>query len=228
MKAACVVPSSNPGGSIMTESFYTFYRLIPFELHPAIVHLPIGLLIGALIFDLLYATIELKSLESAGTWCLVLGAVGGALAVLSGMGEKGTLGHVTEQGHELLERHELVGYVLLGLFALLAIWSLASRGVPQRARKLFLLLMLLGVGALGYQGYLGGEMVYFQAVGVRMEPMKQLVGQELVAPGAEPSPTPVPAVPESSAASPTPVPAVPESSAASPTPQPVPTTTPSP
>lgn len=188
----------------MPESFYMFYRLIPFELHPAIVHLPIGLLIGALIFDLLYAITELDSLESAGSWCLVLGAVGAGLAVLSGLGEEGTMGRVTERGHELMEQHELLGYILFGLFAVLAIWSLAARGVPQGGRGLFLVLMLLGVGALGYQGYLGGQMVYSEAVGVKLEPMKQLVAQEPAPPGAEPSPTAVPAVPEPSAASPTP------------------------
>ena len=201
---------------MLPQAFYDFYRMIPIQLHPGVVHFPIALLVMALIFNLLYIGFDRESLESAGYWCLVFGALGGILAVVTGMGEEGTMSRFTERGRELLKLHKTVGLSVLGLYTVLLIWGLVARGMPVRARGLFVLLMLVGTAGIGYQGYLGGEMVYAEATGVQLEPMKRLVAQELApptlpppgAPGSTPPVPPVPpAAPVESTAPAAPVPA---------------------
>jgi uncharacterized membrane protein len=75
------------------------------RLHAALNDLPAALLLLAVLFELASVILRRPSLRVAGYWTLVAGAVGGVLAVLSGLQAEEHIAH-GEAVHELMETHE--------------------------------------------------------------------------------------------------------------------------
>lgn len=140
---------------------------IPDPLHPALVHFPIALTIVALLLDLLSRHRRARSLEPGGLVLTVLAALGGIAATLSGqLAEEEAA--VPRAARELLERHEELGEVAMWLLVAVALarvllaWRGAFRGALAWA---YLALALAAAGVVGYQGALGGELVFRHGVG---------------------------------------------------------------
>lgn len=122
------------------------------RIHPLVVHLPIGVL-------LLAGLAEALVVMSGGAWtratslALVVAAGGAALAVASGLALAG------DQPPQLLERHELLGWLtLVGALAcaVLALWRERHPGSRLPLR----LLLAVTLVAMSIAGHLGGAMVY--------------------------------------------------------------------
>jgi hypothetical protein len=93
------------------------------RLHAALNDLPAALLLAAVLFDLAGAITKRPTLRTVGFWTMVLGAVGAAAAVLSGLQAEEHIAH-GEAVHRVMETHEELGLITLGIFAVLALWRI--------------------------------------------------------------------------------------------------------
>ncbi len=139
------------------------------ELHPPVVHFAVALTISGVIFELLYFIFRLKSLKHAGFWTFMFGVV----AVWGAMFTGDQAAEIVEEtvygkAKELLETHEELGEILPWVFTVLGgIRLVLFFREIKPLRILFLILGLLSIGFIGYQGNLGGKMVYDYGVGVK-------------------------------------------------------------
>ncbi|MFL5518947.1 MAG: DUF2231 domain-containing protein [Gemmatimonadales bacterium] len=139
------------------------------RLHAALNDLPAALLIGAVLFDLLAAATRREGLRIASFWTLMLGTLGAAAAVISGLQAEDHIAH-GEVVHLLMETHERLALITAGIFGVLALWRLlreARMGSAERAMAL--VLGLAGAGVLTATGVYGGKMVFEHAAGVPSE-----------------------------------------------------------
>ena len=136
------------------------------RLHAALNDLPAALLLVAVIFDILAALTKRPALRLAGYWMMISGAVGGVLAVLSGLEAEDHIAH-GEAVHEAMEKHETMALWTLGIFAVLAIWRiLRENKMGSGERTLSLLVSVAGVGVLLATASLGGKLVFDHAAGI--------------------------------------------------------------
>lgn len=151
--------------------------------HPAFVHFPIALLLAALVLEILAALSRKESLRHGATCCLVLGAVGGLAAMVTGLQAEETVRH-SEAAHEIMETHEKLGIAVFILAAALSIVRLLGWDRTAAARAVFTLALAATVALVLYGGYLGGRMVYEFGVGTSLAAV-QAEGSEEASP--EPS-----------------------------------------
>ncbi len=138
------------------------------KLHPPAVHFAIALPLFALLLEGLYHLRGRKPDEVEFlTLLLSSGAVVGAAVT-------GYIAHesmenlpIAEQALELLHTHETLGIALALLFSGILILRLlyAFKPLPM-LHHLYVLLLLVGVGAILFQGNLGGKLVYDFGLGV--------------------------------------------------------------
>jgi len=89
------------------------------RLHAALNDLPAALLIAAVLFDLLAAATRREGLRIASFWTLMLGTLGAAAAVISGLQAEDHIAH-GDAVHQLMETHERLALITAGIFALRA------------------------------------------------------------------------------------------------------------
>jgi uncharacterized membrane protein len=136
------------------------------RLHAALNDLPAALLLVAVIFDVVAAMTKRAALRSAGYWTMIAGAVGGVLAVLSGLEAEDHIAH-GEAVHEAMETHETLALITLGIFAVLAIWRLFRENrMGNGERTLALLISIGGLGVLLATAAQGGKLVFDHAAGI--------------------------------------------------------------
>jgi len=137
------------------------------NIHPLIVHFPIALIIVIFILDFLGALVRNKSLFSAANILTIFAAAAAVVAVISGLMAEESVWH-PDQAHELLELHETIGLAVLGLTLILLIFRPVVK--KKKSRSLGWIAVLISLAAailVGYEGYLGGEIVYKHGAGVR-------------------------------------------------------------
>ena len=163
---------------------------VPDPLHPAIIHFPIALSLVALLLELLARHPRARGLQGAAALLMVLAALGAVAAVLSGQAAHDAA-VVPPVVAPLIARHEEVGelamWALLVVAAarLLLVWRGWFKGlVPW----VYLAVAAAAAGAVGYNGYLGGKMVFDHGLGTapvqRQAPAKAMLG--LQPPGPAP------------------------------------------
>jgi uncharacterized membrane protein len=134
--------------------------------HALLNDLPIALLVTAVVFDVVALATHREALRQVSFWMLVVGAVGGALAVISGLQAQEYIAH-GEAVHRVMKTHQRLGLITLGVFGVLAVWRLArERRMGSGERYLTTLLSLGGVGVLIATGLYGGRLVFDHAAGV--------------------------------------------------------------
>jgi len=137
------------------------------NLHPVIVHFPIALIIVAAACDLIGILSSRRSFIQAANIISVFAGIGAIFAVLTGWLAEESVWH-PEAAHEILETHELLGFVFLGVILVMVIFRLAVRErIYDRFRWIGFFMALIGSAIVGYGGYLGGEMVFAHGAGVR-------------------------------------------------------------
>lgn len=143
------------------------------NLHPAIVHFPIALLVVAALLAIMSLFNKKDSLKEWMFLNLVLGVVFAPLAIISGLIEEQNLQH-NEAIHSVLIIHKYNGFVILVVYAALTFlyWK-RKKTIQIKEYKVWAACLLLATGLLAYQGYLGGKMVFDLGAGVK--PMEALM-----------------------------------------------------
>jgi uncharacterized membrane protein len=143
------------------------------RLHAALNDLPAALLATAVFFDLLSALSRRPSLRQAGFVTMIAGTIGAGLAVLSGLQAEDHIAH-GEAVHEIMETHETLALITLGIFAVLVVWRIVrERRMSAGERTFSLLVSLAGAGVLIATGTYGGKMVFEHAAGIPSEALEQ-------------------------------------------------------
>jgi uncharacterized membrane protein len=136
------------------------------RLHAALNDLPTALLVTAVLFDLLAFATRRQTLRQVGFWTMIVGAIGGAAAVVSGLQAEEHIAH-GEAVHRVMETHEKLGLITLGLFAVVTLWRIVrEQRMGSTERALALILSLGGVGAVLATGFYGGKLVFEHAAGI--------------------------------------------------------------
>jgi len=129
------------------------------RLHAALNDLPAALLLVAVLFDLASALARRPALRVVGFATMLAGAVGGVLAVVSGLQAEEHIAH-GEAVHRIMETHETLALTTLGIFAVLALWRVFR-------------LSLIGLGVLIATAALGGRMVFEHAAGIPTQVLQE-------------------------------------------------------
>ena len=159
------------------------------RLHAALNDLPAALLLVAVLFDLLAAATRRPGFRQVAFWTLIVGAVGGAAAVLSGLQAEESIDH-GDAVHRVMETHEMLAFVTLGIFGVLAVWRIVrERRMGNAERALALAVSLGGVGVLMATAAYGGRLVFDHAAGIPTEVLQAEIrsrgGTHTHAPGME-------------------------------------------
>ena len=143
------------------------------RLHAVLNDFPVGLLVAAVIFEILFLFTKRDSLRIVAYWMLMAGVIGAGLAVLSGLGAEDRIAH-GEAVHEIMEEHEELAYITTGIFAVVALWRLLRERVMSRGERMAALcLALVGSGFLVSTGQHGGEMVFEHAAGIKTPALEE-------------------------------------------------------
>ena len=136
------------------------------RLHAALNDLPAALLLVAVLFEVAGLATRRPAFRVAGYWTLIAGAVGGALAVISGLRAEEHIAH-GEAVHRLMETHEELALITLGIFAVVAVWRIArEKRMGGTERGAALALALAGTATLVATAVYGGKLVFDHAAGV--------------------------------------------------------------
>ena len=134
--------------------------------HALLNDLPAALLVVAVLFDLVAAARKRESLAWAGIWTLWAGVIGGWAAVIAGELAEGSLEHGTAI-HQLMEKHEKIGLMTMGVFTVVLIWKMARRfQLPSQELAITRFLSVIGLAGLAWTGFLGGRLMFEHAAGI--------------------------------------------------------------
>jgi len=134
--------------------------------HAVLNDLPAALLFVAVLFDLAAAALKRESLMWAAIWTLWAGVIGGWLAVIAGKLAESSIQH-GEAIHEIMEKHESMALMTMGLFTIVLIWKMARRfQMPAQELALTRALSVVGILGLIWTGILGGRLVFEHAAGI--------------------------------------------------------------
>jgi uncharacterized membrane protein len=144
------------------------------RLHALLNDFPIALLVTAVFFDLLGFATRRLGFRQVSFSLLLVGAVGGVAAVISGLQAEDHIDH-GEAVHRVMETHEKFALISLGVFGVLALWRLfRERRMGALERTLTLIASVAGTGVLFATGLYGGRLVFEHAAGI---PSKVLEGE---------------------------------------------------
>jgi uncharacterized membrane protein len=139
------------------------------RLHAALNDLPAALLLVAALFELLALATRKETFRQVSFWTLIVGAIGGAAAVLSGLQAEESIAH-GDTVHRVMETHELLGFTTLAIFGVLAVWRIwRERRMGTTERALATALSLGGAGVLIATAVYGGRLVFEHAAGIPTE-----------------------------------------------------------
>lgn len=190
--------------------FLLAYTALP-NLHPALVHFPIALLITAFAVDVACLVLRRQRwLDRAATLLYALGALAAGATYLSGEKAAESLVNVPNAAQTAIYDHEDAAFLTLVFFAIVALFRLLVWYRDRRAmgwtplgpfRLLVLAAALVGQFLVLRTADKGGALVYKHAVAVSVP---------APTPTATPKPTPAaPAAAETPPASPTQMPSTP-------------------
>ncbi len=182
------------------------------QLHPFVDHFTVALIVIGVLTDLV------ASLFPSRLWMrymalslMILGAGAAACSNITGGWEADRVwNNVQGPAKEVLHTHAELGDILPWVFGGLALWRLGVQflGFLHGSRPLYLIAAVIGLCAIIYQGYKGGELVYDYGVGTAMMPMPTAATPEATPTPIE-TPAPSPSVAPSTPTPPPPPPVTP-------------------
>ena len=136
------------------------------RLHAALNDLPAALLLVTVLFDVGAWITRRESLRSAALWTLWAGVIGGWAAVIAGMQAEEVIDHGNAI-HDIMEPHETLALVTMGVFTVVLAYKLFRRGNLMRVEEvLSRCVSLVGLITLIWTARLGGKMFFEHAAGV--------------------------------------------------------------
>ena len=134
--------------------------------HAVLNDLPAALLVVAVLFDFAAAWTKRESLMWAAIWTLWVGVIGGWAAVIAGELAEDAIEH-GEAIHEIMEKHETMALLTMGIFTVVLGWRLIRRfQMPTQEMAITRMLSVIGLVSLVWTGVLGGRLVFDHAAGV--------------------------------------------------------------
>ena len=130
------------------------------NVHPLVVHFPLGLLPASALVYLLAWLAGRDSWAWTGLWLLVLGTVSAATAAATGLRADDGVMIDPSVREQLLDPHRRLMLTTVGLAVALAAWALAARPLPARGRLVFLMLLVVLLSVMSRGADYGGRMVY--------------------------------------------------------------------
>ena len=130
------------------------------NIHPLVVHFPIGLLTGAALFYFAAWIFKKEEWEKAGFWVLLLGALSLAIAAGTGLYAETGVMVALDVRQKLLLFHKKYMIVTSVICFVVMGWAIAARPFPKKGRLFFLILLLAMLGAMTVGGDFGGQLVY--------------------------------------------------------------------
>ena len=140
----------------------TSARVAKHPIHPMLVVLPLGLWVAALAFDAIYAFTGRPGFRTAAFWNVGAGVIGALLAAIPGFVDWLSL---TGRAARLGTYHMILNLAAVAIFAIN--WFVRTRVDADSVWPL--LLSIVGVVGVAIAGWLGGELVYVDRVGVEEE-----------------------------------------------------------
>jgi uncharacterized membrane protein len=138
-------------------------KLLKHPLHPMLVVFPLGLLSGAVIFDLVAQFTNNPAFYVVSYWMIAAGLVGGLLAAVVGFIDWTGI-RAGSRAKSIGGWHGLGNLVIVILFAI-SWWM--RMGIQNNVPSgLAFILSLLGAGLALVTGWLGGELVYRLGIAV--------------------------------------------------------------
>ncbi len=130
------------------------------NLHPLFVHFPIAFIYGAALLYFIAWMRASESLKWSAFWMLVLGALGVAASIATGLyAEPGVMVSLSVRD-QLLSHHKHLMIAASVVTGVLTAWALAARPMPARGCYVFLAGLLVIVLLIAAGADLGGRMVY--------------------------------------------------------------------
>lgn len=130
-----------------------------------VVHFPVALLLAALVIETLAILLGKAAWHRVSLWNLVLGTMGAAVAVLTGRLAMTAAKHSMEI-YRVMQLHERLGYVVLGLAVTVIGWRFSTRDrLSNRSRRAAWFLLAVACGTMAFAAHLGGRLVYEFGVG---------------------------------------------------------------
>ena len=130
------------------------------NIHPLVVHFPIGLLMSAALFYFAAWAFKKEDWANTGFRVLLLGALSLAVSVATGLyAEQGVMVHLSVR-EKLLLPHEQYMIATLVICLITVVWAVVARPFPQKGRIFFLILLLVMMGTMTLGADFGGRMVY--------------------------------------------------------------------
>ena len=146
--------------------------LQPYQLHPVVDHFSMALLIVAVLIDLVASSAPNRIwLRYTALLLMILGAIAAGGSYLTGDMEADRIWNALGQpAKDVLGRHAKLGEYLAIGFGVLAIWRILIQafGFMAGSRAIYLIVALAAIVALGYQGHLGGVLVYDYGAGTAL------------------------------------------------------------
>ena len=137
------------------------------NIHPIAVHFAIGLFLSGVVFEIIGKLKLNKFLRIAGHWNLILAFFSIGVSVATGLYAESAAPH-SGPVHDMLERHESLGFVVLIIIFLMNVYNLfLKERLNPKLESLYFVLAIAGVIAISVGPYFGGEMVYRYGVGVQ-------------------------------------------------------------
>jgi uncharacterized membrane protein len=144
------------------------------NIHPIVVHFPIALIFAVIVVDLVGRITKNDSYLRVGTILTIFALAGALAAVGTGLFAEESVWH-SEAAEELIETHELLGFVYLGILTLLTIVRLAAiRKLGGSTGWVAITIAVLAAGVVTFGAYFGGELVYQHGTGVTGVQMQTL------------------------------------------------------
>jgi uncharacterized membrane protein len=130
------------------------------NVHPVVVHVPLGLVPAAALLYLLAAVTGREPLAWTGLWLLGLGALGAVVAAATGLRAMEGVMVDPSVRERLLDVHEDWMLATTGLAVVLTGWALLARPAPRRGRLLFALGLAALLAVMTKGADYGGRLVY--------------------------------------------------------------------
>jgi uncharacterized membrane protein len=118
------------------------------------------------LFDLIALGARRPAFRQVGFWTMLVGGIGGVLAVVSGLQAEEYIAH-GDAVHRVMETHEQLGLITLGVFALVILWRIfREKRMSVGERALSVVVSLGGLCVLVATGLYGGRLVFEHAAGI--------------------------------------------------------------
>jgi nitrite reductase/ring-hydroxylating ferredoxin subunit/uncharacterized membrane protein len=149
-------------------------------LHPALVHLPIGLLVFSLLLDVASWLVDDGNALVRGAFYAMLFGVATALAAaIPGFVDWADI-RADHPAKKTATTHMLLNLAAVGLFGVNLLIRFGQQA-DERTSVLPLLLSLAGIGIISVSGYLGGTLVYDEGIAVGRHRRKTPTPQRTIA-----------------------------------------------